>query len=243
MTIPPIGPPVAPRMARLWFEWLIIYAAGPVLILITRKPGALFFLLWLGALIGARASRVVSGPPDLRTILRRVALFAPFKIGLVLMAVTALKTAADDQRHAELRSIIRRFVLYGLLLAFASRLLSPSHFLDLPRHRPILWLAIMLLYPLLSVWPQEMIYRQLLFRRYGALFSDRWSVILASAIAFGFAHIIFRNPVAVLLTLIGGLLFAHSYDRHRSLGLVWFEHSLYGCLIFTIGLGRFFFRA
>jgi uncharacterized protein len=43
------------------------------------------------------------------------------------------------------------------------------------------------------------------------------------------------------MTLIGGVLFANDYSRHRSLTLTCFEHSLYGCLIFTVGLGRFFY--
>jgi hypothetical protein len=43
------------------------------------------------------------------------------------------------------------------------------------------------------------------------------------------------------MTTAGGLLFARDYARHRSLSLTCLEHSLYGCLIFTIGLGRFFY--
>ncbi|GBR19081.1 hypothetical protein AA3271_0383 [Gluconobacter japonicus NBRC 3271] len=65
--------------------------------------------------------------------------------------------------------------------------------------------------------------------------------IVASAVAFGFAHILFLNWIAVGMTLIGGVLFASDYSRHRSLTLTCFEHSLYGCLIFTVGLGRFFY--
>ncbi len=99
----------------------------------------------------------------------------------------------------------------------------------------------MLLYPLLSVWPQEVIYRRFLRRRYAPLFGAGTGFIIASALAFGFAHILFLNWVAVALTLAGGALFARSYVGHGSLFLACFEHSLYGCLIFTIGLGNFFF--
>ncbi len=99
----------------------------------------------------------------------------------------------------------------------------------------------MVLYPLLSVWPQEMLYRSLLFHRYRALFRTDIALILVSALAFGFAHVIFLNWIAVAMTVAGGFLFARDYARHRSLPLSCLEHSLYGCLIFTVGLGRFFY--
>ena len=46
---------------------------------------------------------------------------------------------------------------------------------------------------------------------------------------------------AVALSLIGGLIFAYRFVKTRSLLAVWLEHALYGDLIFTSGLGRFFF--
>jgi len=116
----------------------------------------------------------------------------------------------------------------------------PSKFLDLPRHHPTLWLAIMLLYPLLSVWPQEVIFRRFFFARYEKIFGTA-GLVPASALAFGFAHIIFLNWVAVVMTLGGGAIFASDYAKYRRLGLACLEHSLYGCLIFTIGLGRYFY--
>ena len=46
---------------------------------------------------------------------------------------------------------------------------------------------------------------------------------------------------AVAISLAGGLLFAYRFTRTRSYLAVVLEHALYGDLIFTIGLGRFFF--
>ncbi len=40
----------------------------------------------------------------------------------------------------------------------------------------------------------------------------------------------------------GGWLFADTYRQSRSLWLVCLEHALYGDLIFTIGLGTFFYH-
>ena len=63
-----------------------------------------------------------------------------------------------------------------------------------------------------------------------------------SAIAFSFAHIIFRNPIAMSFTLIGGVLFAWRYAETGSLFASSFEHALYGCWMFTIGLGEYFYK-
>lgn len=143
--------------------------------------------------------------------------------------------------HREIRAVFIRFGILGSALTILAYFLWPTHFLDLPRHRPGFWLVIMGLYPLLSVWPQEMLYRGFLFYRYQSLFVTPTRRILASAITFAFAHVIFLNWIAIALTFVGGFLFARDYERHRSLRLACLEHSLYGCLIFTIGMGRFFY--
>jgi membrane protease YdiL (CAAX protease family) len=124
-----------------------------------------------------------------------------------------------------------------LVLRFAR-----AQFLNLPRSNPLLWGLIMVLYPLLSVYPQGIIYRVFLFERYRALFGAGWGIVLASAAAFAFVHIVFRNPLALALTLPAGLLFAARYWQTGSLMASTFEHALYGCAIFTIGLGRWFYH-
>ncbi|HQT64592.1 MAG TPA: CPBP family intramembrane metalloprotease [Acidocella sp.] len=208
-----------------------------------RKAGLLFLLLWLGAFICALASRDNSPKPfpSLTVIMRRLALIAPFRMGLVLTMLAMKPTPEDLMARAAMQAILKRFVRLGGLLTLAVWRLLPSFFLALPRQHPLFWLLIMALYPLLSVWPQEMIYRRFLFHRYSRLFPKPQWMIAASALAFGFAHIIFLNMVAVPLTIAGGWLFAQSYARHRSLRLACFEHALYGCLIFTIGLGQYFY--
>jgi membrane protease YdiL (CAAX protease family) len=66
---------------------------------------------------------------------------------------------------------------------------------------------------------------------------------LASAISFAYVHIVFRNPLALALTFLAGLLFGFRYLQTGSLLVSSFEHALYGCAIFTIGLGRSFYYA
>jgi len=100
----------------------------------------------------------------------------------------------------------------------------------------------MFVYPLLSVVPQEFVYRTFFFERYKPLFSNSAAMILASTFCFGFVHIMFHNWIAPVFSGIGGLLFSISYARHKSLKLVSIEHAAYGCYVFTIGLGWYFYN-
>jgi membrane protease YdiL (CAAX protease family) len=93
----------------------------------------------------------------------------------------------------------------------------------------------------MAVYPQEIIYRAFLFHRYRNLFEDRGYLVHASAVVFSFGHIIYYHPYSMLFTFVGGYLFATTYRRSRSLLAASFEHSLYGCYLYTIGLGRFFY--
>jgi membrane protease YdiL (CAAX protease family) len=119
---------------------------------------------------------------------------------------------------------------------------APETIFNLPRTKPLLWGALMVLYPILSVYPQGIVYRAFLFYRYHDLFSAPWAIVAASTFAFTYVHIIFRNPVAIGLTFLGGVIFAFRYLDTGSLFVSSFEHALYGCGVFTIGLGRFLYH-
>lgn len=108
---------------------------------------------------------------------------------------------------------------------------SPAAFLSFPRSNLVLWTVVMVLYPLLSVFPQGIVYRLFLFTRYGELFGTGWGMVLASAAAFAYVHIVFRNPLTLGLSFLAGLLFAARYLKTRSLVVSDFEHSLYGCAL------------
>ncbi len=195
--------------------------------------------LWLIA----EFALIYGGGPLLVLFLRLPGvLFLVLWVGALIayFATRRVQPIPNDSR-AEIRAVLLRFAALAPIITAATWLLWPGQFLSLPRERPVFWAIIMVLYPLLSVWPQEMLYRALLFARYAAILPTNARRILASAVAFGFAHVIFLNWIAIAMTTAGGLLFARDYARHRSLKLVCLEHSLYGCLIFTIGLGRFFY--
>ena len=113
---------------------------------------------------------------------------------------------------------------------------------DLPADRPLLWAAVLLTYPL-SVYPQELVFRTFFFARYSLIFPRQDHMILASALSFGWAHIFYGHRLSMVLAFVGGLFFAATYARTRSLRLVFLEHTLYGSLLFTVGLGSFFLLA
>ena len=138
--------------------------------------------------------------------------------------------------------VLARFAVCALLMLLLTWFFKPELLFNFVREKPWFWLLVMLLYPLLSVLPQEIIFRSFFFARYKRLFPKPVIMVTVSALAFGFAHILFHNWVAPLLCLIGGFLFAHTYQKHQSLLLVALEHALYGDLMFTVGLGRYFFH-
>ena len=105
-------------------------------------------------------------------------------------------------------------------------------------NNPKLWLFILFFYSLLSVYPQELLYRTFFFKRYQQLFKREWVFIVFNAALFSLAHIFFENILVIILTFIGGLLFALTYKKTRSTLLVSVEHSLYGCWLFTVGMGN-----
>lgn len=101
-----------------------------------------------------------------------------------------------------------------------------------------LWLFILFFYSFFSVYPQEIIYRTFFFKRYQDLFRNEYLFILVNAALFSLAHIFFMNTLVIILTFIGGIIFALTYKKTKSTLLVSVEHSLYGCWLFTVGMGN-----
>ena len=104
-------------------------------------------------------------------------------------------------------------------------------------NKPELWIMILFVYSFFSVYPQELIYRTFFFQRYAVLFKSNYLLIFINAIVFSLGHIFFRNTLVLVLTFLGGLLFAVSFNKTRSTLLVSVEHAIYGCWLFTVGMG------
>ncbi len=207
----------ARRDVRLWVEFAAFYALA---------PAALFVALPYVNLYAAIA--------------------ATMALGLVLLHVTP----GWRWRHLwDLRSlrgtgrtILWTSALTAVVLTALTLWLIPERFLILPRQRTELWLGILALYPWFSVLGQEVIFRPLFWFRYGHLFPSGRARILVNATVFGAAHLFFLNWIAPLATFAGGLLFAWAYERSRSFPMVFLMHWIAGGLVFTLGLGLFFYH-
>lgn len=131
-------------------------------------------------------------------------------------------------------------VLLPLFLIF-TWLTIPEHFFRFPRSRPGIWTVVMLLYPLLAALPQEIIFRCVFFHRYRDLFPCPWLMIAVNGLSFGLFHLFYANWFAPVLSGLGGCLFAWRYTRSQSLPVVAIEHGIWGNLLFTMGLGWYFY--
>lgn len=145
-------------------------------------------------------------------------------------------------RWRDLGSVLVIFAAGAAVITWYVSEYMPQRFLALPRERPDTWIKILCLYPFTSVLAQEFVYRSFFFHRYGPLFGRHvWLLLIVNAAAFGLGHLMFRNGIAVWGTMTVGLLFGWRYYATRSFWTVWFEHVLWGWLVFTVGLGVYFF--
>lgn len=205
------------RIMLLAIEFFAVYAGIPLLIYFRRIPNQPILYLLVAGLLSF-------------LLLRSDAQFPMAKL------------FSWGNYRSLLSSILIRNAICLVFLSVAVRLLAPQYLFSLIKRSPALWLLIFFLYPLVSVYPQELFYRAFLFHRYKPLFGSGWGMVAASALAFGFVHIIFRNWLAVGLCLIGGVLFSLTYQTSDSLLLTCLDHAIFGDFLFTIGLGQFFYH-
>jgi hypothetical protein len=160
--------------------------------------------------------------------------------GLTLYWVSRHPVRLSWPKWQNTRVILARAAAGAVFLTLGLWALEPERLLAFPLAMPWRYALVMLIYPILSVFPQEIVFRPVFWHLFPGL--SRWSRILWNALAFAAAHSIFLNPAAVVLSFIGGVFLAHTYERHRHFGLVFLEHTLYGWLVFTIGWGVYFYH-
>ena len=136
---------------------------------------------------------------------------------------------------------LRSAIILGLLLGI-TYIMTPGNLFIFPRERPQIGLMVMMLYPILSAYAQEMKYRTFIYHRYQSLFKRRSIMIWASTGAFALLHIIYGNGVAVAFSFVGGYLFSKTYADTQSLFVTSLEHAIYGNIVFTVGLGHYFYE-
>ncbi len=168
----------------------------------------------------------------------------------VLVFIFILLRRNSDFKWSELiRWQVSRKVLYAnaiLILLAAVLMLGFVLFFDrenlfnLPRANIWLYLGLCLFYPLFSAFGQEIIYRTFLSKRYSLILPKGWQFVLASALTFSFMHIVYYNPVSLILTFIGGIYFAVNYRITRSVLFTSILHGIFGIMMFGVGLGQYF---
>ncbi|MGG7565966.1 CPBP family intramembrane glutamic endopeptidase [Rhodovulum sp. DZ06] len=224
-------PPAAPRAftrrrsaqlsreaaAALWTEFSVIYIAMPLMLAFALEPTAMWPML-IGSLLFALL--ILHRMPGF-TWKRR--LFAPRPEDWGRVAIIGLGAAV---------------LALPPILAF-----WPERLLAMPLEAPKTWALVLLVYPTVSVLPQEVIWRILFFERYGALFPNQAVAALANAGVFALAHLFYGNWPAVVFAGLGGFFFSIGYlkaGRRRALVTVCAMHALAGLALFSLGLHEHF---
>ncbi|MEM0987490.1 MAG: CPBP family intramembrane glutamic endopeptidase [Pseudomonadota bacterium] len=206
-------------IAQLWIEFLALFVGVPVAMYIwfdyIQERRLLFGLIWMLAIIAfALLLRTPGWQP--RDLLKGP-VFAKWPMILLFTVLTGA-------------------VSTGFVFA-----IEPSMFLSFVQSNPVMWMIVMVFYPLLSAWPQEVIYRSLFFERYGVLFASPVVLIIANGALFGFGHLFYINWITITMTAFGGAFMGWVYWRYRSMLLAWVIHAIAGQIVFTAGLGRYFY--
>jgi uncharacterized protein len=173
---------------------------------------------------------------------------APFAVPIIIIVATysfvvlsragVIKKQIQKMRSHSFEDYQPMLVFFGatsilmLLLGFILGHFSIAHAFE---HERLYLILLVLLYPLVSVIPQELVFRTFFFHRYRKLFTSLSGCAIASGLCFGYAHIIYGNWTAVILATIGGMLFSYRYMKTNATNIVVLEHSLWGIFVFVIG--------
>ena len=160
-------------------------------------------------------------------------------IGFVLLRIEKIryKIKKDLPWSMFWKRIGVKFFVIVLITTLYVWMIDRENFFTVVLNNPLLWIFILFFYSAFSVYPQELIYRTFFFQRYQNLFRSDKLFIFINAIVFSLAHLFFKNTLVLVLTFIGGLLFALTYQKTKSTFLVSIEHAIYGCWLFTVGMG------
>ena len=207
------------RRPRLWLvlEFCVLCLLIPTVIITFRLAPVMFFFLW-----GA-------------------ALFCWFVIHYNDKEFWKNSWKFEAVNKENLKVIIPRWIAATLGMLVFLYFYNPDNIFILFREKPQFIPVFMFAYPILSAFPQELIFCGYFFERFKPLFKTQRGRIIASAIVFAYAHVLYINWVAPLLSLIAGFIFATTYNKTRSISLVTLEHALYGISLFLVGLGAYFY--
>ncbi|MBP0905084.1 CPBP family intramembrane metalloprotease [Mariniflexile gromovii] len=135
------------------------------------------------------------------------------------------------------RNTLFKFIIIAILTTIFVWITDKPMLFELLINKPLLWVLLLFIYSVFSVYPQELLYRTFFFNRYKNYFKSESLFLFVNAICFSLSHLFFKNSLVLLMTFIGGLLFALTFNKTKSTLLVSIEHAIYGSWLFTVGMG------
>ena len=168
-----------------------------------------------------------------------IGVFAFTYILYVLFKIEKIKLQIEKNINWKVfwKSTILKFIMIAFLTAIFVWFTNKEILFAVVLNKPLMWILILIFYSLFSVYPQELIYRTFFFKRYKNIFKNETLFIIINALIFSIAHLLFKNTLVLILTFFGGILFAFTYKKTKSTVLVSIEHAIYGCWLFTVGMG------
>lgn len=203
----------ADAVTRRWVEFVALYLGAPLLIALWPSPRMMF-----------------------------PALLAFCGLGLLMLWQSGFQWSRLWQGWGRIRWA--RVALFAAIVAGVAVTVlwwrHPSALFAFPRSHPGRLAMVWMLYPVLSALPQELIFRVLFFHRYQGLFRGNRAAVLVNAAVFALAHLMYWSPVVLAMTFAGGLVFALVYLR-RGFVAAWVFHAVAGNVLFTVGMGIYFY--
>ncbi|MFK7760170.1 MAG: CPBP family intramembrane glutamic endopeptidase [Phycisphaerales bacterium] len=239
--------PVIHSKVWLWMEWIGLYILTPPLIAALSQP-ALADELLINA--GIENFSFETGIPS-GAFIFPVLLFT-FLSMLIYLRIDPTFDNKQLWNLSDLKKSLRRIMLTFAItapiilfaswyLAYHTPYLPETGFLRLPRQLPIILVFITIFYPWVSAYPQEITHRAFFFHRYAPILGTGRTILILNILTFSWLHIPMWNPIALIMTLPAGIIFATTYLRTKSALSAGFEHAIYGIWAFACGLGYFVF--
>ena len=175
---------------------------------------------------------------------QKIFVFLPLFLVFFLSLYLLKKTPSFSFQSFKKKTEWKFFFLVSLIFVvsgFVYTIILDSNLLfNLPKNYFFIWVAVILIYPILSVIPQEIIFRVLFFERYSCLFKNQFLYLILNSIIFAYIHLVFQNFHAFFITLITSPIFAYAY-LNKSFKTCFLTHTIGGQLVFTYGLGEYFY--
>ena len=167
-------------------------------------------------------------------------LYSVFTLSIVILYFDKSFSFTSLRKKVDWKFIIIFSLIFLSLSFFYVILVDKDLLFIFPKTNFELWLLVILIYPFLSVIPQEIVYRVFFFQRYFPNERSFYFLTLLNMIVFSYGHIVFNNVHAILITAIVSPIFTYAYLK-KSFFTCIVLHALGGQIIFTLGLGKYFF--